>query len=106
MSDLLKAKNLPIFDGLFNHFQLDTTRYEAKIIIMLNLIPVMNKHVASRFMKIIEGVLNEPACNSILKHNIHPLRVGLLLYRLIDEVQQEYGYSENSTTIMKDMLAE
>ena len=86
MSDLIKARYLPIFDHLFNQFREDTTRYEAKIIIMLNCLPLLDKHIAARFMKIIESVINEPASNSIFKHNIHPLRVGLLLYRLIDEV--------------------
>ena len=74
--------------------------------IMLNCLPLMNKNIAARFMKIIEGVLNNPADNSIFKHNINPLRVGLMLYRVIDDVQQEYGYSENSTTIMKDLCSE
>jgi hypothetical protein len=75
-------------------------------LIMLNCLPLMNKNIAARFMKIIEGVLNNPADNSIFKHNINPLRVGLMLYRVIDDVQQEYGYSENSTTIMKDLCSE
>jgi len=43
MSDLLKAKNLPIFDTLFNQFAEDTTRYEAKLAIMLNCMPLMNR---------------------------------------------------------------
>ena len=43
MSDLLKAKHLPIFEQLFSHFAEDTTRYEAKLAIMLNCMPLMNK---------------------------------------------------------------
>lgn len=104
MSDLLKAKYLPIFETLFQHFADDTTRYEAKLAVMLNLMPLMNKTVAAKFMKTIEGVLNEPASNSIFKNNINPLRVGLLLYRVIAEVQQEYAYSEHSTAIMQDAV--
>ena len=38
--------------------------------------------------------------------NINPLRVGLLLYRVLDEVQKEYSYSEHSTQIMKDKINE
>jgi len=43
MSDLLKATSLPIFDQLFIHFNDDMTRYEAKLIIMLNCMPLMNR---------------------------------------------------------------
>ena len=57
-------------------------------------------------MKIIEEVLNEPAANSILKHNINPLRVGLMLYRVIDSIENLYGYSPNTSALMKDMLSE
>ena len=106
MSDLLKAKYLPIFEILFNHFSLDTTRYEAKLALMLTLMPLMNRKTAARFMKIIEVVLNEPASNSIFRNNINFLRVGLMLYRVLTEVQEEYAYSENSTQLMKDTIAE
>ena len=51
-------------------------------------------------MKTIEGVISEPSSNSIFKNNINPLRVGLMLYRVLDEVQKEYAYSEHSTIIM------
>lgn len=54
MSDLLKAKYLPIFDNLFQHFVSDTSRYEAKLALMMNVMPLMNKNIAARFMKIIE----------------------------------------------------
>ena len=43
MSDLLKAKHLPIFEQLFSHFAEDTSRFEAKLAIMLNCMPLMNK---------------------------------------------------------------
>ena len=87
MSDLLKAKYLPIFDSIFTQFMEDTTRYEAKLALMLNIIPLMTKQTAARFMKTIEGVLNEPASNSIFKNNLNPMRVGLMLYRVLEEVQ-------------------
>ena len=73
---------------------------------MMNLMPLMNKNLAARFMKIIEQILNEPAKRSIFKNNINPLRVGLMLYRVLDEVQKEYSYSEHSTQIMKNKINE
>jgi len=53
-SDLLKIKVLPIFDSLFNHFNEDKTRYEAKIALVMNYLPLMNFKLANRFLKIIE----------------------------------------------------
>lgn len=105
MSDFLKSKRqLPIFDYLFQDFADDTSRYEAKLQIMLRVMPLMNKNLASRFMKIIEVILKEPAEKSIFSNNINPIRVGLTLYRVIDEVQTQYQYSQNSTDLMKEAI--
>ena len=106
MSDFLKAQRLPIFDSLFQDLVEDTSRYEAKLALMMNVFPMMNKHQASRFMKIIESILNEPAKNSIFRNNINPLRVGLMLYKILDDVQVEYNYSEHSTNLMKEKITE
>lgn len=43
MSDLIKAKYLPIFDTIFIHFSDDVTRFEAKLAFMLKSMPLMNK---------------------------------------------------------------
>lgn len=86
LGDLLKTKYLPIFDALFTHFEEYTTCYEAKIAVLFNCMPLMNRKIAGRIMKIFESVLNEPASNAILKKNNNPLRVGLMLYRLIETI--------------------
>lgn len=52
--------------------------------------PLMNRNLAIRFMKIIEVVLKQPSDQGIFTNNINPLRVGLLLFRVLDEVQTEY----------------
>jgi hypothetical protein len=65
--------------------------------IMHNIFPMMNKTKAAKFMKIIEEVIQNKSENSILKMNMNPMRVGLMLYRLVNEVQNEFGYSQNST---------
>jgi hypothetical protein len=57
-------------------------------------------------MKTIEGVLNEPASNSIFKNNLNPMRVGLMLYRVLEEVQKEYAYSDHSTNLMQESIVE
>ena len=65
---------------------------------------MMNKNLATRFMKIIEVILKEPADKSIFSNNINPIRVGLILFRVIDEVQTQYQYSQNSTDLMKEAI--
>lgn len=37
-------------------------------------------------MKTMEDVVSESANNHFLKKNINPMRVGLILYRVLDEV--------------------
>jgi hypothetical protein len=104
ISDLLKSRNLPIYEILFQHFLDDRTRYEAKLALTLNLLPFMDKTLATRFMKIIERVVNLPAHKSIFKSNMNPLRVGLMLYRVVDLMQVTYHYSLNSTNLIKATL--
>lgn len=69
------------------NLKISTSFYEAKIALLLNCIPVMGRNTAGSIMKIIEEHLNGPATNSILTKNLNPLRVGLMLYRLIDTIQ-------------------
>ena len=57
-------------------------------------------------MKTMEIMIAEPASNHILKKNLNPLRTGLILYRVLDEVQKEYAYSPHSTAILKENLSD
>ena len=66
----------------------------------------MNRKTAARIMKILEEILNEPASNSVLRNNVNPLRVGLMLYRLIDSIQENFGYSDHTSNLMKDLLSD
>jgi hypothetical protein len=81
---------LPIFETLINQFYTDTSRYEAKLSIMMNYIPLMNKEMANQFMKVIEQILQFDSSNSIFTKNINPLRVSLMLYRVIDTISIEF----------------
>lgn len=73
---------MPIFENLFLAME-DTKRYEAKVAVALLSLPLMNRRLAFRMMKLLLQVLEEPANNGVLRNNINPLRVGLMLYRLI-----------------------
>jgi hypothetical protein len=46
----------------------------------------MKKYQAEALMEMFDQVLRKPANDSIFKQNINPLRVGLTLYKLIDDV--------------------
>ncbi len=81
---------MPIFETLINQFYTDTSRYEAKLSIMMNYIPLMNKEMANQFMKVIEQILQFDSSNSIFTKNINPLRVSLMLYRVIDTISGEF----------------
>jgi hypothetical protein len=42
---------------------MDTSRYEAKLGVFINYIPLMNKDIAEKFMKTIEQILKFPVSN-------------------------------------------
>ena len=57
----------------------------------------MKNHEADNFMKTFDDVLDYPADRSIFRNNINPLRIGLMLYKTIDDIQKMYGYSAYCT---------
>jgi hypothetical protein len=66
----------------------------------------MKKYQAEALMEIFAEVLRNPANESIFKQNINPLRVGLTLYKLIDDVQTEFNYSTYSSNAMKNLITQ
>ena len=57
-------------------------------------------------MKVVIEVLDEPASNSFLRNNINPLRVGLMLYRMIAEITEVFGYSKHSQDLLHEKISE
>jgi hypothetical protein len=57
-------------------------------------------------MKVVIEVLHEPASNSFLRNNINPLRVGLMLYRMIAEITEVFGYSKHSQDLLHEKISE
>ena len=86
INDLMNQGYLPVFDALFENLKGDTSMYEIKLTIIERLIPTMSKDQTEVFMKLIESVLGESSDNSIFQNNLNPLRLGLQLYKTIDDV--------------------
>ena len=57
-------------------------------------------------MKVFEEVIGNDANASIFRANINPLRLGLQLYKLIDEIAGSFGYSQYCCQQMKDDIEE
>jgi hypothetical protein len=104
LADLLLVPYLACFEVLGDHFKNDLSKYEVKIALLQRLKPFMKKQQAEKIMKTFEEVLSEPAENSIFRQNINPLRVGLTLYKLIDDIQNEFGYSQYTSIYMKNKI--
>lgn len=85
---------LPIFDNFIRQFE-EPALYEAKIILFSELIPLMKHFHIKRFLRTIDEALDYSAENSIFRHNMNPLRVGLILYKLIQDLHDAFGFSEN-----------
>lgn len=104
LADLLQVPYLAAFDVLGDHFKNDLSKYEVKVALLQRLMPFMKKHQAEKIMKVFEEVLSEPAENSIFRQNINPLRVGLTLYKLIDDIQVTFSYSQYTSQFMKNKI--
>lgn len=50
--------------------------------------------------------MEEPPECSIMSNSINPVRVMLVLYKLIETIQRDFGYSQFSTNIIKDSIVE
>lgn len=53
-------------------------------------------------MKNIEECLDQPAMDSIMVNNVNSFRVMLVLYRLVDQLQNEFGYSVFISQLIKE----
>jgi len=104
LPDILQVPYLAVFDVLGDHFKNDLSKYEVKIALLQRLKPFMKKQQAEKIMKIFEETLSEPAENSLFRQNINPLRVGLTLYKLIDDIQKEFNYSPYTSQFMKNQI--
>ena len=103
--DVVKYTPPPSFVSLFEKMK-NTLRYEAKVAVAMEACPLMSKREAFELMRIIIEIIDEPASNSILRNNINPLRVSLMVYRLISEIKDTHQYSAHTSKVVCDKLSD
>ena len=86
-------KSPPIFETLIIQLERITSNYESKIVIINECMPLLRFHTVERLIKIFERVLDYPQDESIFRNNLNPLRTGLMLYKLIVDLQAHSGFS-------------
>lgn len=96
----------PFIDVLIEQFSSDTGKYEVKIALLSKLLNFMRKRQAIQLTEIVDSILDEPASNSIFKNNLNPIRVGLNLYKLIDDVSNEFNLKGFTTSQIKAKINE
>jgi hypothetical protein len=57
-------------------------------------------------MKVVVEILDETGDASIFAKNLNPLRVGCMLFRMIDEITVKFGYSPSVQTMLNDKILE
>ena len=70
------------------------------MIIVSELMPLMKLQSIEKLIKIFDKVLDYPQEESIFRNNINPLRTGLMLYKLVVDLQECANFSE----FLKDQL--
>ena len=103
-SEILKFKNLKVLDRFFLHFETDPTKYEAKIYLLTLLMPSMSRKQAFTLLKILESVIEEPYEKSVFYRNNNPIRVGLMLYKLLDDLHSKMNTSDGVTNSLKNSI--
>ena len=105
-SEILKFKNLKVLDRFFEHFETDPTKYEAKIYLLTLLMPSMSRKQAFTILKVLESVIDETYENSVFYRNNNPIRVGLMLYKLLDDLHKKLDTSDGVTNSLKSLIKE
>lgn len=103
-NEILHVKSLKVFEVFFNQFQNDPNKYEAKIYLLTLLIPNMSRRQGFKILKILESVIEEPYEKSIFYNNINPVRVGLMMYKLLDDLHNKLETSDGVTNNLKSKI--
>ena len=84
--EILQIQQFPIFDVLLEKCK-DSDKFEAKLFMLELLRTRMKVRDAENFFKVFEKTINENDFY-IFRSNINPIRCGLCLYKMIDDLEQ------------------
>jgi hypothetical protein len=68
------------------------------------LMPNMTRKQALQILRILENIIEETYENSVFYRNINPIRVGLMLYKLLDDLHVTMETSDGVTNHLKSLI--
>lgn len=104
INDLSRMGYLYFLDTLISTFKVDKEMMEVKLAIVAVLIPYMSNMQTVNFMKTIETMLEDPPEESLMRVNLNPLRVCMIMYKVIDDIQHQVQYSSYATKVIKEKI--
>ena len=78
--------------------------FDLKLVLLYNMLPFIKKAKAKEFMLAFEQLLKSQnqKDNCLFKFNSNPIAVGLLLFKVIHEIQYRFNYSQFAVDQMKE----
>ena len=102
--DSLRISSKIIFDILFTHLRDYPDLYDAKIYLIKCMYSIMDDKQAYNLFRILQKILDNQAEKSIFVHNINPVMLGLKLYRLLDDMKEQFDCPEHAVDLLKQKL--
>lgn len=91
---------------ILNHLRRDPAWLEIKLILVHLVIDEMNYQNARAFIQTAKLLIQEGPYESYLKHNLNPIRVALMLYKTIDDINNRFGFSKNLILQLQERICE
>lgn len=66
--------------------------------------PRMKQREAEDFIKTFEKVIHDTAEESFFRYNANPIRCGLVLYKMIDDLENQFELKSYTSDKMKQKL--
>ena len=88
LSIVLRFDSLPVIEIFIDNMKTNLYKYEARIHLLSLFIPIISRSQGEKLIETINDVINEPADANVYKYNINPLKVALMLYKLVDDTSK------------------
>ena len=88
--DMHEMTNFVGLEQLINQFVESRGKYESKIHLVDLLLPAFTQAQCEKFLKQLTIVIKDSGEGSIFLHNMSPFRLGLMLYKLVNDIQNKY----------------